>query len=69
MHHHPEGVAVSLKDMKAKFALPDGQSIEEESEAGQVMWTEAGQHLPQKMTDQAFQVILVELKGQSPGGE
>ena len=69
MHHHPEGVAVYLKDLKGRFTLPDGQTIEEEGKAGEAVWTEAGEHLPENMTDQPFELILVELKGESPGGE
>lgn len=66
MHDHPEGVAVYLSDLKGQFTLPDGQTIEEEGKAGEAVWTEAGQHLPQNMTDQPFELILVELKAPSP---
>lgn len=69
MHDHPEGVAVYLSDIKAQFTLPDGQTMEEEGKAGEAAWAEAGQHLPQNLTDQPFELILVELKDQSPGGE
>lgn len=67
MHDHPEGVAVYLSDLKGQFTLPDGQTVEEEGKAGEAVWTEAGPHLPQNMTDQPFELILVELKNQSPG--
>lgn len=67
MHDHPEGVAVYLSDLKGQFTLPDGQTVEEEGKAGEATWTEAGPHLPQNMTDQPFELILVELKNQSPG--
>ena len=69
MHHHPAGVAVYLKDLKGRFTLPDGRTIEEEGKAGEAVWTEAGQHLPENLTDQPFELILVELKGPSPGGD
>lgn len=69
MHYHPEGVGVFLSDGKAKFTLPDGQTAEQEFKAGQAMWTEAGQHLPQNTTDQPFELIVIELKGPSSGGE
>lgn len=68
MHYHPAGVAVFLNDMKAQFTLPEGQPLELEGKAGQATWTEAGQHLPQNLTDQPFELILVELKSPSPGG-
>jgi quercetin dioxygenase-like cupin family protein len=69
MHDHPAAVAVFLDDMKVQFTLPDGQTVEDEGKAGEAMWGEAGQHLPQNMTDQPFELILVELKGQSPGDD
>lgn len=69
MHDHPAGVAVYLTDLNGRFTLPDGQTMDEEGKAGEAQWTEAGQHLPQNMTDQPFELILVELKDQAPGGE
>ena len=68
MHEHPVGVAVYLTDLKGQFTLPDGQTIEQEGKAGEAVWTEAGQHLPENVTDQPFELILVELKSPSPGG-
>lgn len=68
MHYHPAGVAVFLDDIKGQFTLPDGETMVLEVEAGQAMWTEAGQHLPQNMTDEPFELIVVELKSSSPGG-
>ncbi|HET6340989.1 MAG TPA: cytoplasmic protein [Gemmatimonadota bacterium] len=68
MHEHPAGVAVYLTDLKGQFTLPDGQTIEQAGKAGEAVWTEAGQHLPENVTDQPFELILVELKGPSPGG-
>lgn len=67
MHYHPAAVAVLLDDMKAQFTLPDGQRVEREGKAGEAMWTEAGQHLPENMSDQPFELILIELKSQPPG--
>ena len=55
--------------LHARFTLPDGQTIEEEGKAGEAVWTEAGPHLPENVTDQPFELILVELKDSSPGGE
>lgn len=68
MHEHPVGVAVYLTDLKGQFTLPDGQTIEQGGKAGEAVWTEAGQHLPENVTDQPFELILVELKSPSPGG-
>ena len=69
MHYHPAGVAVFFNDQKVQFTLPDGQTIEMGSKAGEVMWLEAGAHLPQNLTDQPLELILVEVKAQSPGSK
>lgn len=67
MHQHPDGLAISLDNMKGKFAFPDGTTQNRTFTAGQVRWTPAETHLPQNMTAKSFQVILVELKGGSAG--
>jgi len=63
MHDHPAGVAVFLTDSQSRFTVPDGEAVEFDRKAGEAMWTEAGPHLPENMTDQPFELILVELKG------
>lgn len=62
MHDHPTGVAVFLEDAEGQFTLPDGQTVELDGEAGDVVWAEAGAHLPENLGDQPFELILVELK-------
>jgi hypothetical protein len=54
--------------LKGRFTLPDGQTVEEEGKAGEAVWTDAGPHLPENVTDQPFELILVELKNPSPAG-
>jgi quercetin dioxygenase-like cupin family protein len=66
MHSHPAGVAVFLSDFEGRFTLPDGQTMDREGEAGEVIWGEAGPHLPENTGDQPFELILVELKNASP---
>src|SRR5438093_6487842 len=65
MHHHPAAVAVFLSDQDAKFATPDGKTIERHGKAGQALWTAAETHLPENVGDKPLDVILVELKGKS----
>ena len=67
MHYHPAGVAVFLVDQKVQFTLPDGETMELENKAGEAIWAEANKHLPKNLTDQPLELILVELKSQSPG--
>ena len=63
MHSHPDTVAVFVSDGKGKFNFPDGTSKDFSVKAGDVIHNEATVHLPEKTGDQAFDVVVVELKG------
>lgn len=63
MHYHPAGVAVFLTDAHVRFAFPDGKTQEAEKKAGEFMWNPAGKHLPENLSDQRLELVLVELKG------
>jgi quercetin dioxygenase-like cupin family protein len=70
MHDHPAGVAVYLNDLHGRFTMPDGQTVENSGKAGDAIWTEAGAHLPENLSDQPFELILVEMKSPAaPSGE
>lgn len=69
MHDHPAGVAVFLTDSKARFTAPDGEAVELDNKAREAVWAEAGPHLPENMTDQPFELILVELKDPAHGDD
>ena len=62
MHMHGPNVAVFLSNGKVRFALPDGSAIEATQEVGGVEWADAEEHLPENLSDQPLQVLLVELK-------
>ncbi len=62
MHSHPAGVVIMVTDMNNKFTLADGKTEERQGKAGQVLPAEAGTHLPENLSDQPFEAILVELK-------
>jgi uncharacterized RmlC-like cupin family protein len=62
MHRHPNAVAIFVTDTNAKFTFPDSTTQAAIRKAGDVLWTPAVTHLPENTTDQAFEVILVELK-------
>ena len=62
MHYHPAGVAVFLTDQKVKSTMTDGSTQEVEAKAGEALWMEAGQHLPENLADKPLELILVELK-------
>jgi hypothetical protein len=42
--------------------LPDGTSEDIPAEAGVTQWAENEEHLPENLSDEPFEVILVELK-------
>ena len=62
MHNHPPSVAVLLTDARCRFTYPDGTAEEHDLRKGAAMVLPAGMHLPENLTDQAFEVILIELK-------
>jgi quercetin dioxygenase-like cupin family protein len=66
MHRHPAAVAIFLTDGKVKFTYPNGKTEEREFKAGQTLWTPAGTHLPENISDQPWEVILIELKTRRP---
>jgi quercetin dioxygenase-like cupin family protein len=62
MHGHPASVAVFLADTRGQFTFPDGQTEEFTTKTGQSMFVPAGEHLPENLSDQPLEVVLVELK-------
>jgi len=62
MHWHPNGFAIFITDINGKFTFPNGTTQDVTAKAGETRWTPAGRHLPENTSDQAFEVILVELK-------
>ena len=62
MHSHPALVGVMMTDCHIGFSYPDGRTEEVNAKAGQVLSFPALDHLPENLGDQAFEVIVVELK-------
>ena len=65
MHSHPDAVAVYATDLHVKMTSPDGKSEEQTGKAGEAYWTPAGTHLPENLSDNPIEGILVELKTKS----
>jgi quercetin dioxygenase-like cupin family protein len=63
MHSHPEGVLVFVTDAEARFTYPDGKTEDIRGKAGEVAPLPAMTHLPENLSDESFEVVLVELKG------
>ena len=62
MHSHPNTVAIFQSDGRVKFTYPGGKSEERDMKAGQAIWTPATRHLPENLSDNDMDVILVEMK-------
>ena len=62
MHTHGPHAAIFLTDNTVRMTLPDGTSAEATGEAGATLWSDAGEHLPENLSDKPFELILVEVK-------
>ncbi len=62
MHTHGPHVAIFLTDNNVRMTLPDGTSAEATGEAGATLWSDAGEHLPENLSDKPFELVLVEVK-------
>jgi len=62
MHSHPDAVAVFLTDVHAKFNTPDGKFTEQNGKSGDSLFTPAGVHLPENLSDKPMDAIVIELK-------
>lgn len=62
MHAHPALIGVMLTDGHIRMSYPDGRIEEIAAKAGDVLNMPATVHRPENLTDQAFEVILIELK-------
>ena len=62
MHTHGPHVTILLTENTVRFTLPDGTSSEVTGEAGATSWVDAEEHLPENLSDEPLEVILVELK-------
>jgi quercetin dioxygenase-like cupin family protein len=62
MHGHPASLAVFLANTRGQFTFPDGKTEEFTTKTGQTMFVPAGEHLPENLGDQPFELVLVELK-------
>ncbi|HEY3347702.1 MAG TPA: hypothetical protein VGK71_08780 [Nitrospirota bacterium] len=62
MHSHGDGVAVFLTNQRARFTFPDGHSEEMTANAGEAKWMPAFTHEPENLTDEPFELMLIEIK-------
>ena len=64
MHYHPATVAVFLSSGNGRFTFPDGKTQDLNFKLGDAQYSTATTHLPENTGDQAFDVVVIELKGQ-----
>jgi len=62
MHTHGPNTAVFLTSNAVRFTLPDGTSVETNSEAGVTQWSDKEEHLPENLSDEPLELVLVEQK-------
>jgi hypothetical protein len=62
MHTHPALVAVLITDANVRFTYPDGRTEDVSMSRGQVVNMTAVEHLPENLSDQPFEIILLEVK-------
>jgi quercetin dioxygenase-like cupin family protein len=62
MHSHPDAVVIYITDGDTRMHLPDGKTQDSKGKAGEALFTPAGTHLPENISDKDFYAILVELK-------
>ena len=62
MHTHGPNVSIFLTTNAVRFTSPDGTSVDVKAEAGGTQWADAEEHLPENLSDDPLEVILVELK-------
>ncbi len=62
MHAHPKLIGVMLTDGRIRMTYPDGTSEEITAKAGDVLNMPETVHQPENLTDQTFEVVLIELK-------
>ena len=62
MHSHGPNVAVMLSDGPVRMHLEDGTHVDETQKVGMAVWDDAGNHLPENLSDGNLEVVLIELK-------
>jgi len=62
MHTHGPNVAIYLTDITGRMTLPNGTSMEVTAETGDTQWADAEEHLPENLSGDPLEVVLVELK-------
>lgn len=65
MHSHPANVTYFVTDAKFKVTTPDGKTVERDSKAGQVRWSDAATHAIENVGTNEVHLVQTELKEES----
>ncbi len=65
MHSHPPMLTVSLTNRDLKFTSPDGRTQNIMGRAGEIIWYQAHEHLPENLSALPYEGIHIEIKGSS----
>ena len=61
-HSHPALVGIAVTGGKFRFTRADGQPVEAELKAGEVLYMDAVEHATENIGEDEAHVVLVELK-------
>lgn len=62
MHSHGPNVGVLLSEGAIRMTFPDGTSEDMLTKVGVAQWEDAGEHLPENLSDAPMEVVMIELK-------
>ncbi len=65
LHEHPAGVVIWLTDAEVRTTSYDGKTEELHPKAGETFWSGPAKHWGENLSDKAFEVIRVDIKGKS----
>jgi beta-alanine degradation protein BauB len=68
LHSHPDEAVLFLTAGRGRITLANGQSVEKELAAGEVMWNEAWTHQVENIGESEIHAIIVELQD-APRGQ
>ena len=66
MHEHTPGALVFITDGEGRFTYPDVKTEESNWNAGEVGWSFGEKHLPENLSDEPYELILVEIRDKQP---
>lgn len=62
LHHHDAFILYALSPFKRKLHFEDGKSVIREFQGGEVLWSEAQNHIGENIGQTDTHVMIVELK-------